>query len=185
METPATPAITTFARRVIGAAALNPLVYEEVEADHRAIVPAALVVALSSLAAGIGARGFGGGRPADVAFFTVLALAAWMAWALLTYQIGVRILPERATEATIGQLLRTLGFATAPGMLRVFGVLPGMTMPVFVATAVWMLLATIVALQHALDYGSTRRAVAVAVLGWALAIGFAVVIGLLFSPDVA
>jgi hypothetical protein len=185
MTTPAALALGTFVRRLVGAAALDPRAYEDVEADRRATVESGVVVALSSLAAGIGARGLGAATLTDVAFFTLLALALWVGWALLTYHIGARILPEAATEATLGQLLRTLGFATAPGILRVIGVWPGMTIPIYVLTAVWMLLAMIVALQQALDYRHARRAVAVAVLGWLLTVAFAVVIGLLFGPALA
>lgn len=185
MATGAPAGRRTFLRRVIGAAALSSATYEEVEADGDATVQAVSVVVLSSVAAGVGARGFGGGEPADIAFFTAVALAAWGAWALLTYQIGTRLMPERRTRADVGELLRTIGFASAPGLLRVIGVLPGLTRPVFVITAVWMLLAMIVAVRQALDYVSTGRAVAVCVVGWALAMALAVAIGLMFGPVVS
>jgi hypothetical protein len=175
----------TFLGRVVGAAALRAATYEEVEADRTATAQAVVVVLLSGLAAGVGARGFGGGRPSDIAFFALLALATWAAWALLTYQLGARVMPGRQTQADVGELLRTLGFASAPGMLRVVGVVPELTRAVFVIAAVWMLLAMIVAVRQALDYGSTRRAVVVCVVGWALAIGLALAIGSLFGPDVS
>ena len=164
---------------------MNVATYEEVEADPRATAQALATVQLSSLAAGLGARGFGGSSPADIAFFGAAALMAWAAWALLTYEIGVRILPQEHTRADVGELLRTIGFATAPGLLRIFGVLPGLTVPVFAVTAVWMLLAMIVAVRQALDYTSTRRAVAVCGLGWVLAIVCAVVVGFFFGPRVS
>jgi hypothetical protein len=93
-------------------------------------------------------------------------------------------LPVARTQADVGQLLRTIGFATAPGILRVAGVIPGTTTVVFAATAVWMLVAMIVAVRQALDYASTARAVAVCALGWALALGLAFGIGILFAPSV-
>lgn len=176
---------STFPARVIGAAALRSATYEDVEADRSATTQAVVVVLLSGLAAGIGARGFGGGRPSDILFFTVLALGTWAAWALLTYQLGARIMPDRQTRADVGELLRTLGFASAPGMLRVLGVVPELTRPVFVIAAVWMLLSMIVAVRQALDYRSTRRAVAVCVVGWVLAITIAVAIGFVFGPGVS
>jgi predicted MFS family arabinose efflux permease len=43
----------------------------------------------------------------------------------------------------------------------------------------------VVAVRQALDYKSTARAVAVCVLGWALAIGIAVALGLFFGPAVS
>jgi hypothetical protein len=175
----------TFLHRVVGAAALRADVYEEVEADHGATLQAIAVVVMGSVAAGIGARGFGGGEIGDVMFFTAVALAAWAAWALLTYQIGTRILPEGKTRADLGQLLRTIGFASAPGLVRVVGIVPAISTAAFVVAWVWMLLAMIVAVRQALDYSSTRRAIAVCALGWVLAGAFAIGIGLLFGPEVA
>lgn len=176
----------TFLRRLIGAATLDVATYEEVEADRGATPQAFAIVVLSSLAAGLGARGFSGGHAAaNIVFFGGVALVAWLAWALLTYEIGVRILPEPQTRADVGELLRTIGFASTPGVLRIFGVLPGLTVPVFAVTAVWMLMAMIIAVRQALDYTSTRRAVAVCVLGWGLAIVFAVVLGFFFGPRVS
>jgi hypothetical protein len=175
----------TFLGRLVGAATLNVDVYEEVEADRTATIQALVIVLASSLAAGVGARGFGAGNPASAAVFSVIALVAWAAWAVMTYQIGVRVLPGPQTEADVGELLRTIGFATTPGLFRIFGLVPGVTTLVFAVTTVWMLLAMIVAVRQALDYTSTGRAVAVCGLGWTLAIVLAVVLGIFFGPSVS
>jgi hypothetical protein len=168
--------------RLIGAMALDPMTYEEVEADASATPQALVVVVLSSLSAGIGARGFGGDSLHGILFISALALVAWATWALVTFEIGARLMPEPETSVDVGQLLRTIGFAAAPGMLRIFGVVPGATIAAFAVTAVWMLAAMIVAVRQALDYRSTARAIAVCVVGWTLAIGIAAIIGLVFSP---
>jgi hypothetical protein len=118
-------------------------------------------------------------------FISAVSLLAWVCWAMLTYQIGVRLMPEPETRADVGELLRTIGFASAPGMLRVFGIVPGAAIPAFAVTAVWMLVAMIVAVRQALDYRSTARAVAVCLVGWALAIGISVGLGLVFGPAVS
>ena len=175
----------TFLGRVLGAAALRSATYEEVEADRSATAQAVVVVVLAGFGAGLGARGFGGGRPADVAFFTLLALATWAAWAMLTYQLGSRLMAERQTRADVGELLRTLGFSAAPGILCVLGVVPQLTRPVFGVAAIWMLLTMIVAVRQALDYRSTRHAVVVCLVGWALAVALAIAIGSLIGPDVS
>jgi hypothetical protein len=177
-------ATNSFLMRLIGAVSLDVAIYEEVEADRGATGQACAVVVLSSLAAGIGARGFGESSPISIGFFTVVALIAWAAWALLTLQIGGRLLPEPQTQVDVGELLRTTGFATAPGLLRIFGVLPGVTIPAFAITAVWMLAAMIVGVRQALDYTSTARAIAVCVLGWALAITLTVGLGFFFGQTV-
>jgi len=174
--------MTTFLNRVLGAALLKPAIYEEVEADRAATMQAMGVVALSSLAAGVGALGLAEARLTSLVAITLFAFTVWGIWAVLTLQIGARIFPAPRTEADYGQLLRTIGFATAPGILRIAGVIPG-TMPlIFSITAVWMLMAMIVAVRQALDYTSTVRAFAVCGLGLVLSLGFALVIGMFCSP---
>jgi hypothetical protein len=180
-----TPIPTPFSMRLIGALAIDPVIYEEVEADRSATGQALLVVVLSSLSAGIGAFGWGTGSLRGVLFITGLALLSWATWAVITFQIGTRLMPETETRADVGQLLRTIGFSAAPGMLRIFGIVPGATLPAFVITAIWMLVAMVVAVRQALDYKSTARAVAVCGLGWVLSIGIAVVLQLFFGPTVS
>ncbi len=174
--------MTTFGRRLIGAARLDPLVYEEVEADANALGQALLTVLLSSLAGGIGLIGLGAAQPPGLVAGSVAALAGWASWALLTYFIGTRLLPEPQTRANPGQLLRTIGFATSPGLLRVVGVIPGLALPTFIIVSVWMLIAMIVAVRQALDYSSTSRAVVVCVAGWVLSLVVALVLGVVWGP---
>ena len=169
--------MTTFLHRVTGAALLNPAIYEEVEADRAATMQAVSVVALSSFAAGVGALGPASMRITTLAGISLLAFAVWVIWAVLTLQIGARIFPSPRTQADLGQLLRTIGFATAPGILRITALIPGTAAVVFAVTAVWMLMAMIVAIKQALDYTSTARAFGVCALGWVLSLGFALAIG--------
>jgi hypothetical protein len=175
----------TFLQRLIGAAALDAAIYEEVEADRLATGQAFLVVLMSSIATGIGVKGISEQSVASIVFFSIVALMTWAAWALVTFVIGTLLLPEAETRSDVGELLRTIGFASTPGLLRVLGVLPGVTIPVFAGTAIWMLVATIVAVRQALDYRSTARAVAVCALGWVLSIALAIVLGVVFGPSVS
>jgi hypothetical protein len=172
----------TFLRRLVGAAVLDAAIYEEVEADKTATFQAVATVILSSAAAGIGIRGLGAHTLSTVAFVSSSALLAWAAWALVTLEIGTRIMPQPQTRSNFGELFRTIGFATAPGCLRVFGIVPTATIPVFAVTAVWMLAAMVVAVRQALDYQSTARALAVCSLGWLLAITIVIASGLVFGP---
>ena len=165
--------------------ALDPAIYEDVERDRTAVMQAFALVVLASLATGIGASGFADSSPAGVAFVSVVGLMAWAAWALVTFEVGVRLIPARETRSSPGELLRTSGFAATPAILNVFAVLPSITRSVFIVTSIWMLLAMIVAVRHALDYRSTARAIAVCVVAWALAIAIAVALGLAFGPTVS
>jgi hypothetical protein len=156
--------MASFGDRLIGAAKLDARTYEEVEHDPSALGQAIGVVTLSSLAAGIAATTWGGG--ASVIAGILGALIGWIAWAWITYFIGTRILPVPQTRANWGQLLRTTGFASAPGILRVFAVIPLLGWLVYFVVAIWMLAAFVVAVRQALDYTSTLRAVGVCLIGW-------------------
>ena len=138
----------TFTERMIGAATLDVRVYEEVEADTTATTQAMGVVLLSSLASGVGAVGLGNIGLGGVVGGSIAALIGWGIWALLTYLIGTRLLAEPQTEADIGQLLRTLGFAQAPGLVRILGGVPGVGPLVLIVVWVWMLVAMVIAGLH-------------------------------------
>jgi hypothetical protein len=174
----------TFLQRLIGAAALDSAIYEEVEADRSATGQAMAVVLLSSVAMGIGAYGLGG-NVRVIPVFGVIALVTWAAWALLMFEVGARLLPGRNTRSSPYELLRTVGFAATPGFAAVLGVVGGVTVPVLAGTWIWMLLAMVVAVRQALDYETTGRAIAVCVLGWVLAMIIAVGLGLMFGPTVS
>jgi len=153
-----------FIDRIIRASKLDVHLYEEVEADTRAMSQAMGVVVLSSIAAGIGniARGGLGG----ILTGTIIALIGWYIWAYLTYFIGTKFLPEPQTEANPSQLLRTIGFSSSPGLIRVLGIIPWLAGVVFLVASIWMLVAMVIAVRQALDYKSTLRAVGVCVIGW-------------------
>lgn len=156
--------MNTFVNRMVRAAKLDVNLYEEVEADRSTLPQAMAVVVLSSIAAGIGSigtLGLGG-----ILLGTITALVGWYIWAFLTYLIGTKMLPEPQTRADLGELLRTTGFSCAPGLLRIFGVIPGLGTPVFALAAIWMLVAMVIGVRQALDYQSTLRAVGVCLIGW-------------------
>jgi hypothetical protein len=152
----------TFVQRMVGAAKFSSSAYEDVEADRGATGQALAVVVLSSLAAGVGA----GTGLSGLVVGTVLSLVGWLVWAVLIYLIGARWFPEPGTKTDTGELMRTIGFATSPGILRVVGIVPFLTSIVFLVTAFWMLATMVVGVRQALDYKSTWRALGVCLLGW-------------------
>ncbi|OFW10666.1 MAG: hypothetical protein A3G20_04345 [Acidobacteria bacterium RIFCSPLOWO2_12_FULL_59_11] len=161
--------MSSLVQRMIRAAQLDVSLYEEVEADRGAMGQALTVVILSSLAFGVGSLSRVGFR--GLVWGTVAALMGWFVWAFLTYFIGTRILPEARTQADMGQLLRTIGFSSSPGILRVLGIVPGLWGLIAFVAAIWMLIAMVIAVRQALDYQSTWRAVGVCVLGWLVQAG--------------
>jgi hypothetical protein len=155
-----------YIRCFIGAMTLDPSAYEDVESDRGAILQALATVLLASLAEGLALRAVLG--PNSVVLTTVIALMGWVAWAVLTFEVGARILPGARTHSNVGELMRTLGFAAAPGCIAFLALVPGLPIPVLIFSRTWMLVAMIVAVRQALDYTSTWRAVAVCALAWLL-----------------
>lgn len=162
----------TFVDRVIGAARLDPRVYEEIEADHTATIQALAVVALAAAAAGVG-RGTGGFGIIHV----VQALLMWVVWAGLSYAVGVYLIPEPQTDADLGQMLRTIGFAASPGILRFFRFIPFLGPVISFIVGIWIVLAMVVAIRQALDYKSLGRAAVVCLIAWFVAMLMGVVFG--------
>ena len=167
---------SSFVSRMLRAARLESHLYEEVEADRSALPQAMLVVVLSSVAAGIGfglasqmgdaAAGDATPLPVALTIGVVGALASWFAWALATFIIGTTILKGPETSSNLGELLRTIGFSTAPGILRIFVFLPGgLGGLVLLATSIWMLVAMVIAVRQALDF-STGRAIGTTAIGF-------------------
>jgi hypothetical protein len=159
---------------MIRAARLDPALYDEVKADPRALPQAVFVVVLAAVATGIG---FGQGDLGSIGLGMLFALLGWWFTAYLAYFIGTRLLPEprsepwtepRAdaqseprTDAAPVDLLRTLGFSNSPGIVRLLAAIPDLAIFVMLATTLWMICASVIAIRQGLSYQSTARAVGV------------------------
>jgi hypothetical protein len=160
--------MAVYFERMLRAAKLDVHLYEEVEADKSALPQAMGVVVLSSIAGGIGTIGMGSTGPENILFGIIASLGGWYIWAFLTYFIGTKLLPEPQTRADYGELLRTIGFSSSPGLIRVLGIIPGLSGMIFWIAGIWMLVAMVIAVRQALDYKSTWRAVGVCAIGWVI-----------------
>ena len=145
--------------RMVGAATLDVATYEEVEADTTATGQAAVVVAIAAVCAALGSiRGGGMGIIGGL----VGSLIGWLLWSGVTYVVGTKLFHGTATW---GELLRTLGFAQAPQVLLILGILPIVGGLVRFAVAIWVLVTGVIAIRQALDF-TTGKAILTAVIGW-------------------
>jgi hypothetical protein len=143
--------------RAIGAAMLDIDTYEAVEADRSATSQAATVVLAVAVSGAIGSWGSGS---TGMLMQVVSAFLGWMLWAGVTNVVGTRVL---GGTADWGELLRTLGFAQAPGILLFLGIIPFLGIFVSLGVMVWTLVAGIIAIRQALDF-STGKAVITALI---------------------
>jgi Yip1-like protein len=150
-------------RRMAGAARLDAATYEEVEADKSATVQAVAIAIVSSLAITIGDF-----HPGDTGVLAKLlgGVAGWIVWLFFIWLVGVKMIPEPDTRSDLGELIRTTGFGSTPGLFRILGLIPILGWLMVVAAWLWTLAAMIVAVRQALDYKSTPRAIVVCVVGF-------------------
>ena len=165
-----------FGERVVGAMKLRAATFEDVEHDTTATGQAAAVVLLASVATAIGWSAPGG--QFAIVRSVVGALVGWGLSATLIWFVGTKMLPQRNTEADLGQILRACGFAQAAGMLHVIALVPvlGWFISLFVI-AIWVLIANVIAVRQALDYEDTPRAVAVCAIAWVAQVVILMVFG--------
>ena len=96
--------ISVFLYRVFRAIKIDVDLYEEVEADKKATFQAAIVVVLSSLAAGVGAIHLG---VSNFLLAPILSLASWYIWAYIIYIFGVKIFPDSTSGSSISLILNS------------------------------------------------------------------------------
>lgn len=152
-----------FGDRVIGVLRLDPRAYEEIEHDQSATTQALTVVLLAAIAQGIGALGGDENQGNGFVGGIVGALITWVLFSVVAYFVGTTLFATPNTSATIGQVLRTIGFAQAPKLLLVLGFIPVVGGFVGLVAWVWFAATAIIALRQALDF-DTARAVGTAVV---------------------
>ena len=169
--------MASFQQRLVGAVCLRASTYEDVEHDSSATIQAALVVVIASLTSSV-AWYFSMANSWVIVNTALRSLIGWLAGSVVLWFIGTRLLPGRNTEADLGQLLRTLGFAQTPGLLGVLAVVPVMGLFIPFVVAMWVIAATFVAVRQALDYEDAFRAILVCLLGWLVSVIVVYVTGL-------
>ena len=152
-----------FLNRFFRAAKLDASLYQEIIEDGGAMNQALIVVLIYSMASAYGSFGRTGATGINIGMITTLL--GWYVWAFSTYIIGARILPETQTKPDRKALMRTLGFASAPGALRVLGFVQGLGLTILLIAAIWMVAAATVGVKQALSYESTSRAMGVCIIG--------------------
>jgi len=152
-----------FFNRVFRSIKIDPDVYDEVQKDKTATLSAAIVVVISSLAAGIAAKQLGA---SSFIFAPILSLVSWFVWAYIVYFVGVKLFPDAKTKTTHAALLRAIGFSSAPGIIRVFGFTPELMTVTFIGSALWMLACMVVAVRQTLNFKSLWKALGVVVMSW-------------------
>ncbi len=162
-----------FLDRVIGVLRLDANTYEEIEADETATGQAAMVVLIVAVIGGLISGGVGA-LTGDGFFGNFLsqligAFFGWFIWSAATYYVGTSFFEGKAT---MGEMLRVLGFAQAPGIL---GVVP--VCGAFIGW-LWTLACTFIAIRQGLDLDNTK-ALLTAIVAFIAILVFNFVVGII------
>jgi len=168
--------MASFQERVVGAIRLDPRVYAGVKADASAFGQSMGVVGASAVAAGIGSLG-GAGIIGGLFRFVL----AWVAWAGIMFIVGTRILAEKQTQDDPRAFLRPVGFAAAPGIGQILGIVPVVGPFLMFVASCWMIVATVFGVKAALNYTDTGRAAAVVGIGLIFFMAFWFIVSALFG----
>ena len=178
--------------RMLRAAKLEPQLYEEVEADTTGTSQAMLAVVLVSLATGIGSgisaailgNGSVLGFVSGLIWGIIGALIVWVIFSLLCFWLGTSVFKGPETKSTMGELLRTLGFAYTPGLLNIFSFIPFIGPIIPLATWVWTVIASVIAVRQACDF-TTGRAIGTVIVAAIIPLIIIIALGALIGGALA
>jgi hypothetical protein len=160
--------------RIVRAIRLDWTVFREIAQDREAMKQAAIIVVVITFLAALG--GAGGMLIAQVDAGTAFLgffinwivngiLIGWIGWSILTYFVGT-ILFKGQTD--IQEMMRVLGYATAPRLLGLLGFIPCIGWIFPIAGWILALIAGVIAIREAMDF-DTGNAIITVVISWAAA----------------
>lgn len=158
--------MASFQDRVVGAMRLQAPTFEEVEHDTTATSQAALVVGIVAVAGAIASIRWIGAT--GLVAMVIFQLIGWVIGSFVVLIVGTKLFPGRNTEADMGQMLRTMGFAQSAGIFRVLGIIPFIGWLIQLVVGIWVLVAMVIAVRQALDYDDTLKAVIVCLVAWVI-----------------
>ena len=134
--------------RIIGVLSIDPAVFEEIEHDENALGPAALVVAVSSVLSAIGGGILSSNLTTGFISILIWGFISWALFAAITYVIGVKLFHG---DATMGQMLRVIGFAFAPSAFYILTFIPLVGMAIYMLVTAWLYFTIFIAARAGLD----------------------------------
>jgi len=177
--------MTFFLKRFMGALVLDASAFEEIEGNRHTSMQSIVVVAMVCLAGGVAAMGLGFVGLSGFAVGTIVSLGAWLVWATVMTTIGTLAVPEAQTQSDLPELLRVLGFASAPAVFISLAAMRAVAPVVMLTVMAWTIAAAVIGVRQALDYRSTGRAIAVCVVSWLLSFGIVFGVLMMFSRNVS
>ena len=156
--------------RIMGVLKLDANTFEEIEGDQSATMQAAIIVVIVALIAGLDSGFLAENFISGFLFAALSAIVGWLVWSAATYFVGTTLF---AGKATMGEMLRVLGYAQAPQILSFIPC-------VGLITWIWSLAAGFIAVRQGLDLDNVKAFLTI-VVGFILVLAINFVLGLIFG----
>lgn len=158
--------MNTFVSRMIRVAKLDASLFEELINDPSTQGQSVWVVAILAMATGYGMFSRAGVTAVNSCLVTTFF--AWYFWAFTLYFISTYLFRNTVTKTDRKTVLRVVAFASAPGVLRLLGVIPHTTGILFIVTSVWIIAASAIGIKLAFKIPHTGFAVLLCTGTWLL-----------------
>jgi hypothetical protein len=145
---------------------LDATVFQEIAQDENAMREAAIIVTVVTLLSAIGtAIASGNFFVTLIVSWLMSIIVGWIGWAVLTYFIGTALFKG---DTDVREMMRVLGYATAPQLLGIFGFIPCVGWLAALAGAILALIAGVIAVREAMEF-ETGQAILTVLIAWVIA----------------
>ena len=152
--------------RMIRAAKLDSSLFEELVNDPSTYAQSVWVVAILAMATGYGMFSRAGVTAVNSCLVTTFF--AWYFWAFSLYFVSTYLFRNSITKTDRKTIIRVVAFASAPGALRLLGVIPQTSGILFIVTSVWISAASVVGIKIAFKIPHTGKAIFLCASTWLL-----------------
>jgi hypothetical protein len=108
-----------------------------------------------------------GGTAVNIGLITTMI--AWYVWAFSVFYVSSRIFHKNGEGGDRKTIMRVVAFASAPGLIRILGVIPKSLVIIFIISSVWILIAAIIGLKKVFTQTGTAKIAGVTIGCWLVA----------------
>lgn len=150
--------------RMIRAARFDLSFFEEIIDEPKTQGHSYWVVAIFAMTTGFGMFSRVGGNAVNIGMAT--SLLSWYIWAFTVYYFSTFLFRNAPVQPDRKTIMRVMAFAQAPAVLRLVGVIPQVTLIVFLITSVWIIMASVLGIKQAFNTPNTGKAILLCAGTW-------------------
>ena len=138
--------------------------FDEIASDPSLQPQSVWAVAIFAMATSFGLFSNAGGTAVNIVLITTMV--AWYVWAFSVFYIGSRAFRGEAEPVDRKKVMRMVAFATAPAVIRLFGLIPKSFSILFLISSIWIIVAAVIGLKKVFVQTRTGQIAAVTIGTW-------------------